>query len=154
MRKFKYRQLSNIRRTFVGNWIVDHSDVVGASPVGAASTTSSFSTQHMASIYSAKTFAIRDKEHLSWGIWCVIYHRLCGNNDQLRPFRNHILPSTILDTCYDCYCWAILDFIWRSFSLREFVHSVGRSSDPTLARAWLERYSRVASLHLNCCFIE
>ena len=41
---FTYRQVSNIRRTLVGNKIVDHSDVVGASPVGAAPTTSSFST--------------------------------------------------------------------------------------------------------------
>ena len=39
-----YRQVSNISRTLVGNGIVDHSDVVGASPVGAAPTTSSFST--------------------------------------------------------------------------------------------------------------
>ena len=39
-----YHQVSNIRRTLVGNKIVDHSDVVGASPVGAAPTTSSFST--------------------------------------------------------------------------------------------------------------
>ena len=39
-----YRQISNIRRTFEDNQIVDHSDVVGASPVGAAPTTSSFST--------------------------------------------------------------------------------------------------------------
>ena len=39
-----YRQFSNIRRTLVGNKIVDHSDVVGASPVGAAPTTSSCST--------------------------------------------------------------------------------------------------------------
>ena len=38
-----YRQVSNIRRTLVGNKIVDYSDVVGASPVGAAPTTSSFS---------------------------------------------------------------------------------------------------------------
>ena len=38
-----YRQLSNIRRTIVGNEIVDHSDVVGASPVGAAPTTPSYS---------------------------------------------------------------------------------------------------------------
>ena len=37
-----YRKTSNIRRTLVGNKIVDHSDVVGASPVGAAPTTSSF----------------------------------------------------------------------------------------------------------------
>ena len=41
---YTYRQVSNIRRTLVGNYIVDHSDVVGASPVGAAPTTSSFST--------------------------------------------------------------------------------------------------------------
>ena len=39
-----YRKVSNIRRTLVGNNIVDHSDVVGASPVGAAPTASSFST--------------------------------------------------------------------------------------------------------------
>ena len=39
-----YRQVPYIRRTLVGNKIVDHSDVVGASPVGAAPTTSSFST--------------------------------------------------------------------------------------------------------------
>ena len=39
-----YRQVTNIRRTLVGNKIVDNSDVVGASPVGAAPTTSSLST--------------------------------------------------------------------------------------------------------------
>ena len=44
-----YRKTSNIRRTLVANKIVDQSDVVGASPVGAAPTTSSFSTQHLAS---------------------------------------------------------------------------------------------------------
>ena len=38
------RQTSNISRTLVGNKIVDHIDVVGASPVGAAPTTFSFST--------------------------------------------------------------------------------------------------------------
>ena len=42
-----YRKTSNISRTLVGKKIVDNSDmsdVVGASPVGAAPTTSSFST--------------------------------------------------------------------------------------------------------------
>ena len=39
-----YRQVSNISGIIVGNKIVDHSDVVGASPVGAAPTTSSFLT--------------------------------------------------------------------------------------------------------------
>ena len=38
------RKTSNISHTLVGNKIVYNSDVVGASPVGAAATTSSFST--------------------------------------------------------------------------------------------------------------
>ena len=42
--KNNYCQISNIRCTLVGNKIGDHSDVVGASPVGPAPTTSSFST--------------------------------------------------------------------------------------------------------------
>ena len=44
MPRAAYRKVSNISRTLVGNKIVDHSDAVGASPVGAAPTTSSFST--------------------------------------------------------------------------------------------------------------
>ena len=39
-----HHQTYNIRWSLVGNKIVDYSDVVGASPVGAAPTTSSFST--------------------------------------------------------------------------------------------------------------
>ena len=39
-----YHETSNITHTLVGNIIIDNSDVVGASPVGAAPTTSSFST--------------------------------------------------------------------------------------------------------------
>ena len=37
-----YRQISHIRHTLIENKIVNHSDIVGASPVGAAPTTSSF----------------------------------------------------------------------------------------------------------------
>ena len=37
-------QSFNISRTLVGNKIIDHSNVVGASPVSAAPATSSFST--------------------------------------------------------------------------------------------------------------
>ena len=44
MTEENYRETSNISCTLVGNKIVDHSDVVGASPVGAAPTTFSFST--------------------------------------------------------------------------------------------------------------
>ena len=36
-----YHQITDIRRTVVGNKIVDHSGVVWASPVGAAPTTTS-----------------------------------------------------------------------------------------------------------------
>ena len=39
-----YHKTSNISHTLVGNKIVDHSAVVGASPVGAAPIISSFST--------------------------------------------------------------------------------------------------------------
>ena len=69
----KYRQVYNISRTLVGNKIVDPSDVVGASPVGAAPITSSFSTSHLASLDWAKTTPRRDEKHLSLGIWCVLY---------------------------------------------------------------------------------
>ena len=68
-----YREVSNIRSTLVGNKIVDRSDVVGASPVGAAPTTSSFSTWHLASMDWAKRTARRDEKHLCFGIGCVLY---------------------------------------------------------------------------------
>ena len=42
-----YRNTSYISRTLVGNKIVDNSDVVGASPVGAAPNTSSFPTYNL-----------------------------------------------------------------------------------------------------------
>ena len=67
-----YRQVSNISHTWVGNEIVGHSDVVEAPPVGAAPTTSSFSTEHLASIYCVKTTASRVKKHLSFGTLCLI----------------------------------------------------------------------------------
>ena len=68
-----YCKSSNISRTLVGNTIVDNSDVVGASPVGAVPTTSSFSTQPLASMDWAKTTARGYKKHLSFGIWCDLY---------------------------------------------------------------------------------
>ena len=68
-----YRQTSNISHTWVGNKIVDHSDVVGASPVGAAPTTSSFSTYHLASMDWPKATARWDDNYLSFRIWCTLY---------------------------------------------------------------------------------
>ena len=57
MVKVVYGQTSNISHTPIGNNIADHSDVVGASPVGAAPTTSLFSPEHLASMVWAKTTA-------------------------------------------------------------------------------------------------
>ena len=68
-----YRKVSNIRRTLVGNKSVDHSDVVGASPAGAAPTTSSFSTYHLVSMDWAKITARRDEKHSCFGIEWVLY---------------------------------------------------------------------------------
>ena len=56
-----YCETSNIRHT-TGNEIVDHSDVVGALPAGAAPTTSSFSTKKLASMDWTKTTARQDKK--------------------------------------------------------------------------------------------
>ena len=69
------RKTSNIRRTLISNNIVDHSDVVGASPVGAAApTASSFSAWHLASRDSAKKAARQYENLLSVGILCVLYY--------------------------------------------------------------------------------
>ena len=51
----------------------DHSDVVGAPPVGAAPTASSFLIQHLASMDWAKTTTRRNEKHLVFVIWCDIY---------------------------------------------------------------------------------
>ena len=68
-----YHQTSTIRPTLVDNNIVDHSDVVGALPIGAAPTPSSFSTSHLASMDWAKTTATQGEKHLSLGIWRISY---------------------------------------------------------------------------------
>ena len=68
-----YHQTSNISCTLVGNKIVDHSDVVGAVPVSAAPTTSSFPTW-------TPVFNIlrRDKcktRQETFKFWCLLYNR-------------------------------------------------------------------------------
>ena len=68
-----YCQTSNISGILVGNNIVDRSDVVGALPVSAAPTTSSFSNYYLASIEWAKTAARQDEKQLSMGMRCVLY---------------------------------------------------------------------------------
>ena len=70
---YSYRQTFDKRHRLVGNKKVDHSGVVGAPPVGATLTTSSFPTWYLASMDSAKTTAGRDEEHLNTGIWRGLY---------------------------------------------------------------------------------
>ena len=71
--QLNYRKTSNIIHTLVSNEIVDHSDVVGALPVGAAPTPSSFLTWHLASRDVAKEAARQYENLLSVGIWCNLY---------------------------------------------------------------------------------
>ena len=56
-----YGHTSNISCTLEGNKFVDHRDVIGASPVDAATTTSPFLTWHLVSMDWAKTTARREK---------------------------------------------------------------------------------------------
>ena len=78
-----YRYTSNIKRTIAGNKLVDHLDVVGASPDGVAPTTSSFSTERLASTDWAKTTAgrheYRDMVRLLLKILRLSYF-VCGCN--------------------------------------------------------------------------
>ena len=71
-----YHQTSNIRSTFVDNKIVDYSDAVGASPVGAAPTTSSFSIAPGFNGFGkdncktrCETFEFRDLVHPILEVW-------------------------------------------------------------------------------------
>ena len=68
-----YRQNCNINRTLVGKKIVEHSDVAGASLVGAAPTKSSFWTKYLASLDRLKSTTRQDEKQLCCGIWCDLY---------------------------------------------------------------------------------
>ena len=70
---FTYHQTSNIICSSESNKIVYHSDVVRASPVGGAPTTSSFSTWHLSSVDWSKKATGRDENYLSFGIWYDLY---------------------------------------------------------------------------------
>ena len=74
--------------------LVDHSDVVGASPVGFAPTTSSFLTKHLASMDWAKTTTRRGGKHFSFRIWCVRYKR----------FNDNYTASSETEMAYICIC--------------------------------------------------
>ena len=60
--------LEQHRQAIGGNKIVDHSDVVGASPVGAAPTASSFSAEHLGSMVNY-TISLSSLCRLIWRHW-------------------------------------------------------------------------------------
>ena len=64
----------------VGNKIVDHSDVVWPSPVGAAPTTSSFTTKHLAPMDCTKQLQDEARKYLGLGICCSLYQRFDGDD--------------------------------------------------------------------------
>ena len=64
---YNYPQPTNIRRAILCNKSVDHS------PVGAAPTTSSFSTKHMASVDWEMATGRRAEKHLSLGMCYNLY---------------------------------------------------------------------------------
>ena len=94
-----YPQTSDIIRTLVGNKIDDHPDVVGASPVSTAPTTSSFST---------KTTARRDEKHLKFVIRCVLYQSLDGN------MRTHYFHDDVIKWKHFPRYWPFVRGIHRS----------------------------------------
>ena len=63
---------SHLRRQY-NSWSLRCSWRMACRPVGAAPTTSSFSTKHIASIACPKTTATRDEKRLSYGILCNLY---------------------------------------------------------------------------------
>ena len=93
-----YCQTYTIRCTIVRNKIVDHSDVVGASHVSTAPTTSLFSTLYMDSMDWAKTSVRRHEKYFSFVIWSLDEYHVhiwqvcpqlgCGNTCRIwRWFR-------------------------------------------------------------------
>ena len=99
-RHFKYCKTSNIIRTLVGNKIIDHSDVVGASAVGAAPITSSCST------YS------------SVGIWCSYIRGQAVLPRNHAIFHNYEPKATPTKSCDDK--WIAIE-TRPSLSVRTFV---------------------------------
>ena len=105
-----YRKTSNISRTLLSNKIVDNSDEVEASHVGAAPTTSSFSTSHLAPMDWARTIARRYKKHLSFGIWCDLYQRFYGISNSL------FMPTSVKKIKFPHY-WSFLRGIYLCIPL-------------------------------------
>ena len=69
----QYCQTYNISCTLVSNKIVDHSDVVGASPVGTAPTTSSFSTKHRLQCIGQRQLQDKTRRWETFEFWDLVW---------------------------------------------------------------------------------
>ena len=132
-----YPQTSNISHTLVGNKIVDHSDVVGALPVGTAPTTSSFLTYYLASVDWAKTAARQDEKHVSFEIWCILYLSFDGN--YLSMSLSTLITFKLFVSCLPQYwgaklvnvqgtvCWFIFrhlrSTLWGKNKMEDILHT-------------------------------
>ena len=84
-----YRKTSNIRRTLVGNKIVDHSD-----HRLSALLRLHLHSRHLASMDWAKTADRRDEKHLSDVIWCALYQKVDGISlDDNTYMERHVTPT-------------------------------------------------------------
>ena len=77
-----YRKTSNISRTLVGNKIVDNSDVVGASPVGAAPTIFILNLTPGFNGLNRRQPQDDTRNILSFGILCDLYQRFYGKYEK------------------------------------------------------------------------
>ena len=84
-----------------------HSDVVGASPVGAAPTTSSFLTPHLPSMVWAKSTARQDQNHLNFGIWCMLYQTFYGSNVLYKESSHNVFSSMTSSQDVSDPCWQL-----------------------------------------------
>ena len=82
---YRYRQICTISRTLLGNKLGDHSDVIGASPVGAFPTASSYLSYHLASRDLAKATTRWDENNLRFGLNIFISPQLGYSYTTIHP---------------------------------------------------------------------
>ena len=105
--------MSNIRRILVSNKVVDHSDAVGASPVGAIPTTPSLSTSHLASMDWAKTTVRRKEKYKFWDLVQLILE-VCW---YFTGYEISSLGNNLNVECRAKECIFVLNPLYRPHSL-------------------------------------
>ena len=108
----------NINRTLVGNEVVDHSDVVGASPVDVAPTTSSFFIKHMASMdWANNTSKALWYLIIAWNGFIDFFNPMTlqwANNTGFLFAENKVFKkvSHLCSTVNDCTIGIFVEYYW------------------------------------------